>query len=525
MQLALAFLSQIFKMIQRIHTQLMIFGLPLISTAFLSCLYLDKISTNDSIHSLIFFVFLQSLTTSRGKLGTILKSAIATLLALSISITYACHFVYAEGFNIAFATSVLDTTTAEVRMMYTLFSAFILLAVLLFCFQFFAHESFRKFTGTKRRSFTAILLIYAVASIFYIANEDVKFGVSENNFASYLDRTPFYNLAFFLRARDEQTRMKALSGATFTHTYRPTAHTYDEVVVVVGESARRGKLHAYGYDRNTTPALDSQLNHNVTLFTNAVAGAPYTLLAVPLSLTSAMNADKDSPLMFDSIINAAKANHIQTNWISTQGNWGDDSFGVAAIANKSHSVQWIGGPDENVLTPLHDTLGKQGRKLIVVHINGSHEPACSRLPDSDYAFGEKTEDDCYDSTVRYTDILLGKIFAALQGHNAALVYYSDHGLIKNEHGNYIHASGIPPKKAVEVPMLVWFAHGRPAWAKPRITGLYSTEDNYYLIADLLGVEVDGKPCRSALNSCYDFRRSPIVTDTSGEDHLYTSLRD
>ena len=152
-----------------------------------------------------------------------------------------------------------------------------------------------------------------------------------------------------------------------------------------------------------------------------------------------------------------------------------------------------------------------------------HEPVCYRSSDFAYAFGKKTEDDCYDSTIRYTDTLLGNIFNTLRGHNAAVVYYSDHGLVKNQHGDYVHASGIPDKEAVEVPMLIWFANGRPARFTPRITGEYSTEYNYYLIANLLGLEVDGKRCLSALNRCYDFRRPPVVTDTSGIDRLYSSL--
>ena len=512
-------------MIDRFQNQFRSFSFFLITAAFLFSLYLDRVGTNTTIHCIIFFVFLQCLTLLDGRLVPVLKTAISALMALSICITYACHFIYSDGFNIAFAASILNASGTEVRLMSLLFSAFIPVVLILFGCQYFGHVTLRKLIGNKRRITTGILLIYALSSVLYIVKEDPKFGVSENHVASYMDRTPFYNLAYFLRARDEQLRMKAMSGLAFSHSYQTTAHAFDEVVVVVGESARRDKLHAYGYDRGTTPALDAQLERNTTLFTNAVAGAPYTLLAVPFSLTTAKNASKNTAQMFDSVIQAANANHIQTNWISTQGNWGDDSLGVAAIASRSHSVQWLGGADENVLAPLRNALDKPGRKLIVVHINGSHEPVCARLPDGTYAFGKQTEDDCYDSTVRYTDTLLGKIFDALHGHNAALVYYSDHGLVKNKHGNYVHASGLPPKTSVEVPMLVWFANGRPGWAKPRITGQYSTEYNYFLITDLLGLEIDRQPCLSALNSCYDFQRPLVVTDTAGEDHLYSNLPD
>ena len=204
-------------------------------------------------HALIFFVLLQYLTIFEGRFSSLLRATIAALMALCISITYACYFTYSSGLNIAFAASVLNSSVTEIRAMSIFFAVFALVAVVLFCLQYFSHETFKKISGTKCRLVTGILLIYAVSSVFYIANEEVKCGVEKDCTAAYLDRTPFYNLSFFLRAWDEQSRLKAMSGIKFSHTYRTIAPRFDEVVVVVGESARRDKLHSYGYDRDTTP--------------------------------------------------------------------------------------------------------------------------------------------------------------------------------------------------------------------------------------------------------------------------------
>ncbi len=63
-----------------------------------------------------------------------------------------------------------------------------------------------------------------------------------------------------------------------------TDNNTDVFVLVIGESARADNMSIYGYSRPTTPELQKQKSR-LKLFTQAISGAPYTALAVPLALS------------------------------------------------------------------------------------------------------------------------------------------------------------------------------------------------------------------------------------------------
>ena len=59
----------------------------------------------------------------------------------------------------------------------------------------------------------------------------------------------------------------------------------DTYVLIVGESVRVDNMSLYGYTRSTTPQVEAQ-RKQIKLFNQAISGAPYTALSVPLSLTA-----------------------------------------------------------------------------------------------------------------------------------------------------------------------------------------------------------------------------------------------
>ncbi len=83
-----------------------------------------------------------------------------------------------------------------------------------------------------------------------------------------------------------------------------TDNNIDEFVLIIGESARTDNMSIYGYSRPTTPELQKQKSR-LKLFTQAISGAPYTALAVPLALSADTVLHHDVRHYPDNIINMA----------------------------------------------------------------------------------------------------------------------------------------------------------------------------------------------------------------------------
>lgn len=452
---------------------------------------------------------------------------LGVFLSLCWLISIVCQYYYSGKFSAAFALSLLSTNQVEVASMAPLFLPVTPLFVIAFVsFLTSAHWlSYQLISRWRIRFLWLILLVY-VGYLGGIVYRPTTFGAVNSSAIEVLKRTPFYNMQYLLSAYAQEVYFNDIKGTTFTHQYSPqtqNGRAIKNVVLVIGESARRGNMGMYGYRRSNTPNASREASH-MTLFSQAVAPAPYTLMAVPLSLTSATVDNTNMSKLLDSILIVATANKIDTQWISSQGHFGEYDTRVSAIAQQAAKTVWVEGVDENVLPKFYDSLKGDGKKLIIVHIFGSHEPICNRVPDRHkfYLDGD-AEDTCYDNSIFYTDWILGEMFEKLRGSDTALVYYSDHALIKSR-GKYLHASGVPPKQAVDVPMFVWYADSGHKIAKPIIAQPYSTADNYYLIANLLGITIDGQTCKSVLSSCYIFK-PPLVMDTEGQYYLYSSLRD
>ncbi|MCQ4856882.1 sulfatase-like hydrolase/transferase, partial [Escherichia coli] len=78
----------------------------------------------------------------------------------------------------------------------------------------------------------------------------------------------------------------------------------DTYVLIVGESVRVDNMSLYGYTRPTTPQVEAQ-RKQIKLFNQAIRGAPYTALSVPLSLTADSVLSHDILNYPDNIINMA----------------------------------------------------------------------------------------------------------------------------------------------------------------------------------------------------------------------------
>ncbi len=212
-------------------------------------------------------------------------------------------------------------------------------------------------------------------------------------------------------------------------------------VLVVGESATRDHMSAYGYNRQTTPWLDQLKNNaNTIIFSNAYSNHTHTVPTLSYALSS---LNQYQNIEFDeaySIIEVAKAAGFETYWISNQPKDSVFLTPISVISSTADKQIWLNSNtgdkisasyyDEKVVEALQN-LKTNDKILVVVHLMGSHGAYRDRYPQKFNLFkkGASKHVDAYDNSILYTDYVLQKIDETMQQNPyfMALIYLSDHG--------------------------------------------------------------------------------------------------
>lgn len=324
------------------------------------------------------------------------------------------------------------------------------------------------------------------------------------------------NISEWMSYRDWIVEMQAQRAE---HQFQPTLglDAPRTVVIVLGESMRRGNLSLYGYDKQTTPSLDAR-REQLLVFNQAIAAANQTVPSVTMMLSSATVTDPNKFLTVPSIIAAAKEAGYHTYWLSNQGRVGQFESKISLVAQDADTrvytnTEFYGSVfDQKLLHPLQLALGDaHPYKLIVVHLQGSHQSYESRYPEEFNFFTAaqypQAKNDKralkqnavmaeYDNSIRYTDSLLGNIFTQLeQMPGSMLLFVSDHGerFYENGEPSAGHGYSKPTKTEFEVPFVVWCNGGcQPEWkaaAGQHRNLAFSTENVFHTSANMLGLQM------------------------------------
>ena len=225
---------------------------------------------------------------------------------------------------------------------------------------------------------------------------------------------------------DEQARMAQLANmkdSWHVLAVKPKYHLY---VVVIGESARRDALGAFGGHWDNTPFASSVKGY---LFNDYVAASGSTQKSLGLTLNRVVD---DKPQFQDNFVTLANRAGFQTWWFSNQGQIGEYDTAIASIAKRA---------DEQLLTLTAQVLATRRTQpqLIVLHLMGSHPQACDRTKGKYTVFVQSKETSCYLYTMTQTDTLLSNLYTQLQnsGETFSMTYFSDHGLAFKERGKEV----------------------------------------------------------------------------------------
>ncbi|MFZ4833365.1 phosphoethanolamine transferase [Rouxiella sp. Mn2063] len=210
---------------------------------------------------------------------------------------------------------------------------------------------------------------------------------------------------------------------------------YDTYIIVIGESARKDFMHSYGFQIDNTPFTDSM---NGLIFKNYISAAGSTQAS--LSTTFSLNKG-DEIEQQNNIIRLAKKQGFYTYWISNQGSIGGDDSIVSYIGQQADSFTFLkkgeyntqSFPDTDLLVPYQAAIlnnNSKKKKLIFIHIMGSHPNFCDRTDNKYDYFYENDKLSCYIQSIKNTDYLLSEItkIADRNKKKWTMLYFSDHGL-------------------------------------------------------------------------------------------------
>ncbi len=452
-----------------------------------------------------------------------------TLIAIDLSLQQYAWSNFNSKFTYGFALSVMNTTYSEAFSMLRLYWRSCLIFLSLLSLFLLTINCGINTIPSKYKKYPLLLLVLLLTGYTV---QGVMHQMRKSNVESLAQRvinsTPLSTATVFMQAISDMSIASDINKNIPNYSISLADTGIDNYVLIIGESERTANMSIYGYERETTPKLEAE-RKNLLLFQHAISPAPVTIMAVPLALSAASVADNTPSKYSDNIISIANTAGYDTSWYSKQGKGGAYNNVITGIAMNTKQHQWIEqGFDDSLLPWFETALKKTGKKLIILHLYGSHEPACSRFPQESSVFknGSK-DDDCYDNSVRFTDDIMGKVFSKLSDTRSSVFYFSDHALIRDTSRAvaYFHAGANPPKEALDIPAFIWYS---PKVDKNnKWTGNYQTPwttDDANTLSELwLGIHRDGNNTGSMHEWLQSYQKPITIMDTTGTKFNWNNM--
>ena len=405
---------------------------------------------------------------------------------------------YKSSFNVGMALSILGSNARESYEMSISYWFVFLIAIIYFLLICLFSNLIRKYASNKMLMFIFLLFSIYPAYQLYIQianNGNTSFykKAGEDNLYLYMERTPITTFGPFLEAQHYIKIVKETSERKFQYPpFRLQDNDIQNLVVVLGESARRDALSLYGCQVNTTPYIQKRISH-LLIYNNAISPGEFTNLALSFILSKQIPDNEFSiEKNNDNIVALANATNLwETYWVSNQEKTGLYVNIFANIDLQSKYKYWTTpGSYDDALFPFIDNILKDTikKRLIFIHLMGSHAAAGMRYPQTFDKFHSEKEEfkNEYFNSIAYTDYILDKIIRKVEGSSSVVLYLSDHGQ-SIEEGAYRHSL---TKKGVDVPFFIWYSDSVENEYKKigEVNSYISTSNLYNILQDLMGIQ-------------------------------------
>ncbi|MDR1098336.1 MAG: phosphoethanolamine transferase, partial [Tannerella sp.] len=363
------------------------------------------------------------------------------------------------------------------------------------------HMAFHRVKEHKHLFAVSVSLLFLFLAIEPVAQR-IYFVDFYRVFADYKVRSALEERA--IRKRRQQPFDVALAESQAPRT----------LLVVIGESLSRNHMSLYGYERDTNPLLTAR-RERLKVYRDVVSPQVHTIPVMRSVLSFADRTHPEYLTQRPSLFELFNRAGYETYLISNQPFDDVSSSYEPLLRQAGHIVDLskTAEPDGVILPALERTLKDDRRKLIVVHLMGSHTAYKFRYPpsfnrfdrsepaDPKFPFPAKTTArtvvDRYDNSVRYNDWLMASILDLLdrQREPSAMVYFSDHGEEVYDFRDFAgHASEKASLYMCEVPFVVWMSDEymkKRADMVVREDRPYSTCDLLYSLSDMAGLSYEG----------------------------------
>ena len=387
------------------------------------------------------------------------------------------------------------------------------------------------------------ILAYMLVMLSLLGSISIGITTYRRGMAGFVDKVGYRSLLFSRVMMDVNAAINTIGNENEIKTFfdksdeKILENNSDTpyVIFILGESADRNKMSAYGYKNCTTPFLDEELrNKKAFAFTDVIAPANYTSRAMELIFTFAEKEDENHWYKHQNMIDVAKMAGYRTVWLSNQspiGKYGNMDKILADRCDYYKFTSVEGGasgtlirPYDEDLLPIIDEDRKKDidKNFYVVHIEGSHEVFNMRYPEQfekfhaeDEGEGDRSWNEVkaeYDNTIYYTDFIIGEIIKRFKDENAIIVYISDHGNEVYDGRDFVgHSSENERNKhMVEIPMVVYgtdkYWRNHPDMMKKiqsSVDKAYRTDKFIYFMEDIMRIKTTSyMPYDSIINDSY-----------------------
>jgi len=310
---------------------------------------------------------------------------------------------------------------------------------------------------------------------------------------------------------------------------KPLFGSPSTIVLVIGDSASRTFMEAYGYkDFANTPwmsrvtrsasqsveaaAQPDAESENFLLFRHAYSvsdGAAVSPLTFALTQASvhdaAVGGAKNEELARAlSLLDLANKAGYETWWFSNQPRYGGENSLVTQIGLSADHSFWL---EENLsrryrvsydsdLVPCLQQVDPARDNFVVLHLGGSHEIYMNRYPRYAAKFSEPGQFTLvrnYADSIAYTDEVLRKIYEYASAHlnMQAFIYTSGSG--QNPYSKRMTSE--PPFLSARIPLLIWLSDEYKSLYPARAQTLATNRSAYWtndMLYDLVGGIMDLK---------------------------------
>ena len=380
----------------------------------------------------------------KNKYLKVLSIILLFLLSINSLISVICFAVYGSSFNSGMVLSIINTNFSETVSMSTMYIMPIIISLLFFIFNIYVVKNLSKIKFNRFLIFSAI--IWILSPVLF----KIKHLYFYNKGGGQMIKSVYYHYNDFEGGIKLQKEFSEIKKNKIKYNAKKINDGVNTIVLLVGESVMPQHMQLYGYKIKDTPNQINEIN-NMMLYKNAVSPAAITNLSVPLMLSNIkpeeFNTNKQK--VVDNVVNFANQNGYQTFWFTTQGLSGI----ISVIASYSKNIKYISGYDEAVVPYFSNALKNKAKKLIILHLMGSHPNPCDKIPEKEKVFNPNDFFNCYDSSINYTDKIIAQILKQLKNENAVFMYASDHGL-KIKDDKFLHTDS---KESTKVPFYIWFS--------------------------------------------------------------------